>query len=44
MEKFEFKHRTNFKNKYINPLLEKGKLSLTIPNTPFSKNQKYVSK
>lgn len=35
MEKFEFKHKTNFRNKYINPLIEKGKLSLTIPDKPF---------
>lgn len=37
MEKFEFKHKTNFKNKYINPLIEKGKLSLTISDKSFSK-------
>ena len=44
MEKFEFKQRINFKNKYINPLLEKGKLILTIPDKPNSSKQKYVSK
>lgn len=44
MEKFEFKHKMNFRNKYINPLIEKGKLSLTIPDKPFSKNQKYIAK
>lgn len=44
MEKFEFKHRTNFKNKYINPLIDIGRLALTIPNKPNSKNQKYISK
>lgn len=43
MEKFGFKQRINFKNKYINPLIEKGKLSLTIPDKPNSSNQKYVS-
>ena len=37
MEKFEFKHKTNFRNKYINPLIEKGKLSLTIFDKTFSK-------
>lgn len=37
MEKFEFKHKTNFRNKYINPLIEKGKLSLTISDKSFSK-------
>lgn len=44
MEKSEFKHKTSFRNKYINPLIEKGKLSLTIPDKPFSKNQKYIAK
>ncbi len=44
MEKFEFKQRINFKNKYINSLLEKGKLTLTIPDKPNSSKQKYVSK
>ena len=39
MEKFEFKHKTNFRNKYISPLIEKDKLSLTISDKPFSKNQ-----
>ena len=37
MEKFEFKHKTNFRNKYINSLIEKVKLSLTIPDKPFSR-------
>ena len=44
MEKFEFKHKMNFRNKYINPLIEKGKLSLTISDKSFSKNQKYITK
>lgn len=44
MEKYEFKRKTNFRNKYINPLIEKGKLSLTIPDKPFSKNQQYIAK
>ncbi len=34
MEKFEFKHKTNFRNKYIRPLIEKEKLAVTIPNKP----------
>ena len=37
MEKYEFKRKTNFRNKYINPLIEKGKLSLTIFDKTFSK-------
>ena len=44
MEKFEFEQRINFKSKYINPLIEKGKLSFTISDKPFSKNQKYIAK
>ena len=44
MEKSEFKRKTNFRNKYINSLLEKGKLTLTIPDKPNSSKQKYVSK
>ena len=30
--------------KYINPLIKEGKLSLTIPDKPSSKNQKYITK
>ena len=30
-------------SKYINPLVEEGKLKMTIPDKPKSKNQKYFS-
>ena len=43
MERFGFKHRINFKNNYINPLIERGSLSLTVPDKPNSSNKKYVS-
>lgn len=44
MEKFGFKQRINFKNKYINPLIEKDKLALTTPDKPNSSRQKYIAK
>ena len=33
--------RRNFSEKYIKPLLEMGKIKMTIPDRPNSKNQKY---
>jgi len=33
---------TYFTRKFLNPLIENGKLKQTIPNKPSSKNQKYV--
>ena len=44
MEMMNFKHKSNFRNKYILPLIESGKLKRTIPDKPNSKNQKYISK
>lgn len=35
--------RRNFSEKYLNPLLEKGVLKMTIPNKPNSKKQRYYS-
>ena len=35
--------RRNFLQKYIKPLLNQGKLRMTIPDKPTSKKQKYVS-
>ena len=38
-----YKNRTRFRRDYIKPLVENGKLKMTIPNKPTSKNQKYIS-
>jgi ATP-dependent DNA helicase RecG len=33
----------NFYTRYLKPLLAEGKIALTIPDKPKSKNQKYVT-
>ena len=38
------KDRVNFRKKYLIPLINSGKLLMTIPEKPTSKNQKYVAK
>ncbi len=35
-------NRSHFRKAYLNPLLEAGKLKMTIPDKPNSKNQKYM--
>ena len=35
-------NRSHFRKTYLNPLLESGRLKMTIPDKPNSKNQKYV--
>ena len=37
------KHRTTFRSDYLNPLLDEGKIAMTIPEKPRSKNQKFYS-
>ena len=43
MEYIGLKHRPTFMYDYLNPLLEKDKLQMTIPDKPKSRNQKYIS-
>lgn len=38
------KDRRKFYLKYMRPLLDSGKLKMTIPDKPNTKNQKYVAK
>lgn len=40
---FGYKDVYKFKNKYINTLLEQEKLTMTIPEKPKSRNQKYIT-
>lgn len=42
LERFGWKHRTKFRDKFINPLLKLELLSMTIPDKPRSKSQQYV--
>jgi len=44
MQLLNLKHRTNFRNNYINPALESGLIMMTIPQNPNSRNQKYYRK
>ncbi|MBO8433314.1 MAG: AAA family ATPase [Bacteroidetes bacterium] len=37
------KDRESFKHTYIDPLIAAGKLRMTEPDTPTSRNQKYIS-
>ena len=43
MDKFGFGSRTSFRRKYLNVLLDDGRLKMTLPDKPKSKNQKYYS-
>ncbi len=43
MEQFEFASRTSFRRKYLDVLVKDGKLKMTLPDKPKSKNQKYYS-
>ena len=43
MEQFGFGSRTSFRRKYLNTLVKDGRLKMTLPDKPKSKNQKYYS-
>ncbi|TVP95724.1 MAG: hypothetical protein EA374_03335 [Acholeplasmatales bacterium] len=44
MEKVNIKSRASFKKHYLDPLLEAGIVEMTLPETPNSRNQRYVKK
>lgn len=43
IEFFGYKDRRSFNLWYIKPLLDEGKLKMTIPEKPRSRNQKYIT-
>lgn len=43
MEYLGLNHREHFRSVILKPLLDKGLLSLTIPDKPTSPNQKYIT-
>lgn len=43
MNKFNFKHKSYFRTHYIKPLIQQGELSMTIPDKPTSRYQKYIT-
>ncbi|MCM1142754.1 MAG: putative DNA binding domain-containing protein [Muribaculum sp.] len=43
MENLGLKSRVNVIDVYINPLIEEGRLAMTMPDNPKNRNQKYVS-
>ena len=43
MEQFGFNSRTSFRRKYLDVLVKDGRLKMTLPDKPRSKNQKYYS-
>ena len=42
MNHIEYASRRHFGELYIKPLLESGRIKMTIPDKPKSKNQKYL--
>ena len=44
MSKLEIKSKENFRDNYLNPAINAGLVSLTLPDKPTSKNQMYFKK
>lgn len=44
MDYTNLNHRETFMNNYLYPLLESGKIEMTIPEQPRNRNQKYITK
>lgn len=44
MDKVGIKSRASFKKNYLDPLLQSGVIEMTIPETPNSRNQRYLKK
>lgn len=44
MEKVNIKSRASFKIHYLDPLIQSGMIEMTLPETPKSRNQRYVKK
>ena len=44
MDYIGYDNRNRFTRDYITPMVEKGLLSMTIPDKPTSRNQKYIAK
>ncbi|MGE4572550.1 MAG: Fic family protein [Candidatus Izemoplasmatales bacterium] len=44
MNKVGIKSRSSFKKNYLDPLLQSGVIEMTIPETPNSRNQRYIKK
>lgn len=44
MQKVNMKSRVSFKKHYLDPLLQSGMIEMTFPETPNSRNQRYIKK
>ncbi|PKK93083.1 MAG: cell filamentation protein Fic [Tenericutes bacterium HGW-Tenericutes-6] len=44
MDRVGIKSRASFKKNYLDPLLQSGMIEMTLPETPNSRNQRYIKK